>query len=127
MVALLRRAIDVNPRAPRNCLDEESPGGGRPKGAPPKRVNLPEGVKGDAQISRALVKVAMSRMATREDKEAVLAAEIALQLNPKNSPAVVLLTLAYLPWGRGGEGRGAPVKFSRTDQSCRGSCSAAES
>jgi hypothetical protein len=78
MMTLLTRAIDVNPRALRNCLDQESPGEDRPKGAPPKRVNLPEGIKGDAQVSRALVKVAMSRIATREDKEAVLAAEIAL-------------------------------------------------
>lgn len=106
MVGVLRRARGVNPQALRACLDGEPQGKSRSEGSPRKKVNVPKGVEGAAEISHALVGVAMSRIVTMEDKEAVLAAETALQLDPKNSPAVMLLTLAYLLWGRGGEVRG---------------------
>ena len=54
----------------------------------------------------SLLGVAMSRIVSGEDKEAALALEIALQLNSKNSPAVLLLTATYLLWVKGGEERG---------------------
>lgn len=90
----------------RAYLDDEPQGDDQSAGAPRRRVNLPEGVEGAEEISHSLLGVAMSRIASGEDKEAALALEIALQLNPKNSPAVMLLTATYLLWGKGGEERG---------------------
>jgi hypothetical protein len=105
-VGVLRRAIGVDTVALRAYLGDEPQGDDRSAGAPRRRVNLPEGVEGAEEISHALLGVAMSRIASGKDKEAALALEIALQLNPKNSPAVMLLTATYLLWGKGGEERG---------------------
>lgn len=106
MVGVLRRAVGVDAVALRAYLDDEPQGVDRSAGEPRKRVNLPEGIEGAEEISHALLSVAMSRIASGEDKEAALALEIALQLNPKNSSAVMLLTATYLLWGKGGEERG---------------------
>jgi tetratricopeptide (TPR) repeat protein len=106
MVGVLRRAIGVDAVALRAYLDDESQEDNQSAGAQRKRVNLPEGVEGAEQISHALLGVAMSRIASGEDKEAALALEIALQLNLNNSPAVMLLTATYLLWGKGGDERG---------------------
>lgn len=103
MVGVLRRAAGVDAVALRAYLDCEPQGDDRPAGASCRRVNLPDGVEGAEEISHALLGVAMSRIASGEDKEAALALEIALQLNPKNSPAVMLLTATYLLWGKGGQ------------------------
>lgn len=106
MVGVLRRAVGVDPVSLKADLDDEPQGDDRSAGEPRRRVNLPEGVEGAEEISHALLAVAMSRIASGQDKEAVLALEIALQLNPKNSPAVMLLTVTYLLWDKGGEERG---------------------
>lgn len=101
-----RPAVGVDAVALRTYLDDEPQGDDRSAGAPRRRVNLSEGVEGAEEISHALLGVAMSRIASGEDKEAALALGIALQLNPKNSPAMMLLTATYLLWGKGGEERG---------------------
>lgn len=106
MIGVLRRAVGVDAVALRAYLDDEPRGDDRSAGAPRRRVNLTEGVEGAEEISHALLGVAMSRIASGDDKEAALALEIALQLNPNNSPAVMLLTATYLLWGRGGEEKG---------------------
>jgi len=106
MVGVLRRAVGVDAIALRAYLDDEPQGDDRSMGASRKRVNLPEGVEGAEEISHALLGVAMSRIASGEDKKAAMALEIALQLNPNNYPAVMLLTATYLLWGSGGEERG---------------------
>jgi tetratricopeptide (TPR) repeat protein len=106
MVGVLRQAIGLDAVALRAYLGDESQEDNQSAGAQRKRVNLPEGVEGAEEISHSLLGVAMSRIASREDKEAAMALEIALQLNPKNSPAVMLLTATYLLWGKGGEERG---------------------
>jgi Flp pilus assembly protein TadD len=106
MVGVLRRAVGVDAVALRAYLDDEPQGDDRSASASRRRVNLPEGVEGAEEISHALLGVGMSRIASGEDKEAALALEIALQLNPKNSPAVMLLTATYLLWGKGSDKRG---------------------
>jgi hypothetical protein len=106
MVGVLRQAVGVNPVALRAYLDDEPRGGNQSAGAPRRRVNLPEGVEGAEEISHALLGVAMSRIASGEGEEEALALEIALHLNPNNSPAVILLTATYLLWGSAGEERG---------------------
>lgn len=105
MVDVLRRAIGVDSVALRAYLDDEPRGDDQVIDATRKGVNLPEGVEGAEEISQGLMGVAMSRIASGEDKEAALALEIALQLNPDNSPAVMLLTVTYLLWGKAGEER----------------------
>jgi hypothetical protein len=106
MVGVLRRAVGVDAVALRAYLDDEPQGDDRSAGASRRKVNLPEEVEGAEEISHSLLGVAMSRIASGEDKGAALALEIALQLNPNNCPAVMLLTATYLLWGKGGEGRG---------------------
>jgi hypothetical protein len=101
----LRRAVGVDTVALRAYLDDEPRGDDRSAGASRRRVNLPEGVEGTEEISHSLRGVAMSRIASGEDKEEAMALEIALQLNPNNSPAMLLLTVTYLLWGSSGEKR----------------------
>lgn len=103
MLGVLRRAVGVDAVVLRAYLDDEPPGDNLSTGASRRSVNLPEEVEA---ISHSLLGVGMSRIASGEDKEAALTLEIALQLNPKNSPAVMLLTATYLLWGKGGEERG---------------------
>jgi hypothetical protein len=106
MVGMLRRAVDDDPMALRAYLDDEPQGDDRSAGAPQKTVNLWEGGEAAEELWHSLLGVAMSRAASREDKKATLALEIALQLNPKNSTAVMLLTATYLLRGKGGGERG---------------------
>jgi Tfp pilus assembly protein PilF len=106
MVGVLRQAISVDANALRAYLDDEPEGDDRSAGEPRRRVNLPEGIEGAEEISHALLGVAMSRIASGEDKEAAMALEIALQLNPNNSLAVMLLTATHLLWGSAGEEKG---------------------
>lgn len=126
MVGVPRQAAGVNAVALKEYLDDKPQGDDRSASAPRRRVNLPEGVEEAEEMSHSLLGVAMSRIASGEDKEAVLALEIALQLNLNNSPAMMLLTATYLLWGKAARRGGARARCG-TYPGWRRNCSADES
>jgi hypothetical protein len=99
LVDVLRQAIGVSPTAVRAYLGEH-PLGDSPATAPDKaEISAPASAEGARDTVSLLVGVAMSRLESGRDREAVGALEIVLKLEPENPPAVMLLTAAYLLMG----------------------------
>lgn len=88
MVDVLRQAISVGPSAVRAYLGE-----GPQSGA---REHDPRSVDGVKEIASRLVVSAASHIASGRDREAAGKLEMAVRINRRNGPAMMLLAVVYL-------------------------------